>query len=268
MHQRMRFGWAVEAGVLIVFFSPILWGVSALLDLPYGVQLAFMWLTVFLVVVALASMVAVPFITRSERRSWSRFTAPSGIDYRPRDDGLAERFAGFPAFPFDLGPAELQVTDVLRATYDGVPALSFTLVRKMPNEPRDVYQMVAAELPGPLPYLGLKVPMELRGPGLRGPRVQIEYAEFNERYLVSTYDESAAARKYAVDVLHPRAVQQLLAHEPHDLTMAGRYAVSTGYPSGKPDHAVRLLQTHGKAVAAVVRGIPAHVYATYGGGGR
>lgn len=260
----MRFGWAVEAGVIIVFFSPLLWGLSALLDLPKGVKLTFMWMTVFLVVCLLAAMVAAPFVSRSERRAWSRFTAPSGVHYEPHDAGLAARLASFPAYPFDLGPAQLHAVDVLRTTYDGVPVSCFTLVRKVPNEPRDIYQMVVAELPGSLPFLGIRVPLEMRGAGLRGNRVQIEYAEFNARYLVSTYDGSVQARKYAVDVLNPRAVQGLLEHEPHDITIAGRCAVSTGHFPGKPDHTLRLLQTHGKALAAFVGRIPAHVYATYG----
>ncbi len=264
MHQRMRFGWLVEAGVLIVFFSPLLWGISALLDLPTWITRTFMWMTVFLVVCLLVAMIAAPFVTRSERRAWSRFMAPPGVDYRPQDAGLAARLARFPAFPFDLGPAELHVVDVLHTGHAGVPVACFTLVRKVPSTPREIYQVIAAELPGTLPYLGVKVPLELRGAGLRGNRVQIEYAEFNERYLISTYDGSAQARKYAVDVLNPRAVQGLLEHEPHDVTIAGRYAVSTGHFTGKPDHTLQLLQTHGRALAQLVAWIPAHVYATYG----
>lgn len=265
MHRRMRFGWLVEAGVLVVFFSPLLWGIAALLDLPTGIKHTFMWMTVFLAVCLLASMTAAPFLTRSERRAWGGFTAPSGVVYQAKDDALAARLDRFPAFPLDLGPAELHAVDILRTTYDGVPVACLTLVRKTPNAPRESYQLVVAELPETLPYLGIRVPMEMRGTGLRGNRVQIEYAEFNDRYVVSTHDGSLQARRYAVDVLNPRAVQRLLAHEPHDVTIAGRYAVSTGHFVGKPDHALQLLQTHGQALAELVSRIPAHVYASHGG---
>lgn len=267
-HQRMRFGWAVEAGVILVLASPILWGISAALDWPRAIELTFMWLTIALLAIVLASMVALPFITRSEDRAWGKFTPPPGVQYDATDWQALAPLQRFPMFPFDLfGPGEESASNVLRTSYDSVPVTTLTYVRREPNEPRSIQQVIYAQLPSPLPLLEIKAPLELRGAMPKGSRVQIEYDEFNRRYVIGTYDGTPAARKYAVDILNPRGVEGLLAHEPVDVTIAGRYAVSTSHFSGKPENALKLLDTYGRALAHLVSHIPAHVYADYGPGG-
>lgn len=257
----MRSGWADHIGAVLVVLSPLMWAVTALLDWPRPVQRTFMWSTIALGAVVLIAMAAAPFITNIERRAWKAFSAPEGVEYAAADRHAADMLRGFPMYPFDFpGDAETNALDVLRTRCGAVPVMTFRFTRKAIGEPRSIHQVLAAELPHDLPYLSLTAAGEASGAAAGGHRIQLRHGELRHRYLISTYDDSPAARKYAVDVLNPRAVQGLLAHEPVDLTIDGRYAVMTSLFPGKPDHAQRLLETYGRALAGLVELIPRHVY--------
>ncbi len=270
----MRFGWLLEAGVLLVFASPILWALSAAAGLPPAITATFMWLTVALVVVVLASMTALPFLTRSHRRGWGAYATGAGRSgdavYLGSDPGLATDLHRFPTYPFDAGEGG-EVTDVLRTTSGDVSIATFTYRRAGARGWRslagaaDTFQIVLAELPVALPYLAVRAAAELGNALPAGTGVRLEYGEFNRRYRIATYDGSSVARKYAVDVLTPRTAQRLLSVEPKDITIYGRYVVCTGHFPGPPRTAVRLLESYGAVLAELVDRIPGHVYATYGG---
>jgi hypothetical protein len=115
------------------------------------------------------------------------------------------------------------------------------------------YRVVAVELPAPLGPLQIV----REGPGQRlltalgAQDVEIELADFNERYRVTARDE-----KHAVDLLNPRTVARLMTYPDATLRLQDGWALSWDVGALEPafvDERLRLLQD-------VVAGVPRFVW--------
>lgn len=144
------------------------------------------------------------------RRAMQRVAAQRGWEYRRSYPGMESRWN---EKPFGTGRRR-RSRDVLLGEVDGVRGVAFTYSYTTGSgKERHTYHLsvVSVAMPWSLPRIDV-MPESLVGsiaPGLRGGDVDIENETFNRYYRVRAED-----RRYAVAILHPRAVETLLQIEP------------------------------------------------------
>lgn len=192
---------------------------------------------------------------QEELAGWAR---TAGWTYLPADRSLVSLQTGR---PFGQGRAR-RATEVLTGTYDGRRAVSFTYTwtTGSGDEQRDhESHVVGLALPAYLPTLEVTA----EGIGARvakafGARdLHVESAAFNAQYRVDTPDPRTAHA-----ILHPRTIERLLRPDAVgvDWRIEGTWILS--WEPGATDTA-RLAPRLG-VLAAVVRGVPRHVWQDHG----
>jgi hypothetical protein len=193
------------------------------------------------------------------------FVIGGGWSLLERDDRWVGAFAGS---PFGEG-TDRHAHDVCERLVDGLRQVAFTYryatyetvtttdanghTTTTQRRHDHAFKVLAVELPRPLG------PVEIRREGL-GDRIvralgaqdiEIEHAAFNRRYRVRAGDP-----KLAVDLLNPRTVERLLAHQDASMRLADGWAVVTGIGQLEPtfvDERLRL-------VADLLAGVPRFVW--------
>ena len=184
------------------------------------------------------------------------FAHERGWTYDARDPSLVRCFRGE---PFGRG-SRRQATNVLRGTYDGREAVVFDYRfvtqahdGQQPVQQTHRFTVVALRLPVALPRLELTAgtPLTRLADAIAGPDLELESEDFNRRYRVRADD-----RRLAYEVLHPRAVEQLLAAPTLNLRLDGADALlwERGTTSLE-DVPARL-----SVLARLVDGVPSYVW--------
>lgn len=129
-----------------------------------------------------------------------------GLRYTPNDHSVARLSS---CAPFNIGSGRIG-RDVFRGSHNG-RALTFGeyqyTTRKDKKTQLHRWQFVALALPSPRPYLSISRESGGLLSSLFGGRgLQLESQEFNDRFRIYT-----ASERFAYDVLHPRAMEWLLA---------------------------------------------------------
>lgn len=202
---------------------------------------------------------------QGRREALKAFAADRNWTFVARDDSLVRHFrSDFPLFR--QGNSGRQCRNVLQATTaSGLPCLLFDYsyqIRRQTGKSsttRTVRHAVATvQLPAWLPELRL-APENLltRMAGAVGfGGIDLESAEFNRRFRVSTSD-----RTHAFDVLHPRSIEFLLAQRLDSWELVGNQLVVTRsgrWSIGDYDRLVGKLQIF-------VDLVPDYVWRKYGG---
>lgn len=261
----LKHGWLVEVGTLVVVASPVLWGLGAWLDWPAPLTTTFKWLSIVLGVLVLISLIAVPIVKRRSDGAWRRFTPPPGLRFDPDASAMLGRLLHLPEYPFTNAAVEVTARHLVTGVSNGRAFATFTFAQKTERAtPANDYQVVLIQLPARLPYLGVRLPLELTQTARMGFRIQIESDEFNRRYAVHTFDSSTAAHKYAVDVLNPRAVQALQTHEPVEFAIHGDQLVHVQLGVWPPEAVVELINRTVPALTRVAALIPQHTIEQFG----
>ena len=223
------------------------------------------FLPVLLVLLVAAAVAWGVWRAHQQRRArYLAFAAERGWSYTPRDDSWVDRFAGE---PFGRGSSR-RASHVLRGSYGGREAVVFDYryvtssgAGQAQTTQTHRFSVCALQLPVPLPRLeltGENVLTRLAG-ALGIDDVELESEDFNRRYRVRADD-----RRFAYDVLHPRAMEQLLALPTLNLRLSGADAVlwdrGTWALEDVPDRLAVL--------ARFVDGIPAYVWTDRGGAAR
>lgn len=200
----------------------------------------------------------------------ARLDELAGIPSTPATDGRSGRPTYVPPSvgrwqlaPFDqpLGGDAMQ--DVRRGLLGDRPYLTFVHERVIGSgADRHVHreQVIAVALPARLPRLEVWPENTLRrlAPSLAVREdIDIESDEFNHRFQVAAVD-----RKYAVDVLNPRAVEALLAAGDFAWRVDGSDLV--GLWNADPETTPGATRTRLDALHTVAELIPAHVVADHG----
>jgi len=229
-------------------------GVSLGADHPAGGMLV--------VMAAVAVLVAVggAWLHRKRQERLTAWAHAVGWTYSPRDPGrgLATLQTGR---PFGQGHSR-RVTEVLTGTYEGHPAVSFTYgwaTGSGDEKRRYEAHVVGIALPAYLPTLELTP----EGLGARlakalGARdLQLESAAFNAAYRVDAPDARTAHA-----ILHPRTLERLLRPDAVGMSwrIEGTWLLS--WETGSTD-TERIAPRLG-VLAAVVRGVPRHVWQDHG----
>jgi len=164
------------------------------------------------VVVAGAVWIWSVVLDRRRVEGLAAFAASKGWQYRPEDDGLANRWRGD---PFDRGE-DRRVRHVLSGTDRGRPVVAFdysyvtesTDSKGHTTRTTHRYAVAVVGLPTFLPTLQV-VPEGLlrRAAGALGfgEDIELESEDFNRRFTVTARDP-----KFASDVLTPRTMEALL----------------------------------------------------------
>jgi hypothetical protein len=201
-------------------------------------------------------------LEQQRRARYLAFAQERGWTYTPRDSTLVRRFRGE---PFGRGSSR-RASHVLRGRYDGREAVVFDyryVTRSSDGQQQTTqthrFTVCALQLPAALPRLELTAENALtRVAGALGfDDVELESEDFNRRYHVTSDD-----RRLAYDVLHPRAVEQLLALPTLNLRLDGADALlwERGTTSLQ-DVPARLA-----VLSQLVGGIPTYVWSDRRGG--
>lgn len=194
---------------------------------------------------------------RQRRARYLAVAADNGLTYTPRDDSWARRFDGA---PFGRGSSR-RATHVLRGQWGGREAVvfSYRYVVQHNNGQHTTsttyrFTVCALRLPVAVPRLELTSENVLtRLAGAFGfEDLELENEDFNRRFRVSADD-----RRFAYDVLHPRAMEQVLAWPALNLRLSGADALLWERGTCDPEHVLSRLA----ALSQVVDGIPAYVWA-------
>lgn len=214
------------------------------------------WAVVPLVVAA--GMVGLLWVERRRRERLRAWALANGWTYTPSDRTLVNAWRGH---PFGEGRRR-RATDVLRGTFDGLPALSFTYsweTGDSKSSTRHRAHVMAVALPAYLPTIELAP----EGLGTRLARfvgaqdLDFESADFNQTYRVTSSDPQVA---YAV--VHPRLMERLLRDDARgtpwriDGTWVRTWAPGAS-DLGRLAGRLGLLTT-------VVRSVPRHVWLDHG----
>ncbi|WP_156156233.1 hypothetical protein [Demequina maris] len=230
-----------------------------------GGQAAWILLLVGAVVAALAVW---EYVDHARHRgAAARFALEHGWSHTPRTAKYSLRFSGT---PFDLRGSSVRQEDVLEGRYGGIDCATFTHVVEQQSDGErssaQVFQVTLAELPVRLPRLDI-VPEHLGhhlAQALGGTDIEVESHAFNARWRVIARD-----RRYGHDVIDPRMIERLLAHDVEGCSLridggavlmwsAGREGVDTlsrrldvvaGVARRIPDHVVRRFREQGAAMA-------------------
>jgi hypothetical protein len=195
-------------------------------------------------------------VQEQRRARYLAFAAEHGWTYTPRDDSWTRRFEGD---PFGRGGSR-RATHVLRGSYAGRDAVAFhyRYVTRSHNGQQQTTQthrftVVALALPAHVPRLELTGENLLTrlGSALGLADVELESEDFNRRYRVTADD-----RRFAYDVLTPRAMEQLLAQPTLNLRLSGADAVLWDRGSADVDE----LPDRLAALARFVDGVPPYVW--------
>lgn len=182
---------------------------------------------------------------------WRAVAAQHGLTYTARDDSWGRRFAGS---PFGRGRSR-RATHVLRGTWGGHEAVAFHYRYQVQHSNGQHtttttyrFTVCAVRLPAVVPRLELTAENVLtRVAGALGfDDVELESEDFNRRFRVR-----AADRRFAYDVLHPRAVEHLLALPPVELRFDGTDALLWTKGHGEPEQALARLTSLTRLVDAV-----------------
>lgn len=264
-HRRARFGWATELVVLAVLVAPAVYVAALSFDLPAWVRVPAMWLTLGLVGLIVVALVAAPILRRRTRRRWRTFgptAARLGLTYTASDPDLADRWT---FAPFDVG-RDRQARNVLRGHVGRRPfvVLDYTYDQDETTA-SGTFWVVLVALDAPLPDLTVSVPFEFTQTGVSPRRldIDVEDDEFNRRFRVASYDGSPAARKYAVDLLNPRAIEWLLSAEPFEWSIHGDQVVAYRIGELDPVDLERLVLPVVRVLAGVTDNVPAFLYRQY-----
>lgn len=250
----MRRGVQVGAVVVLGLLAVTVAGVSAASGSPAG------GLLVVVAVVAVLAAVGAWWWQRRRQEELVAWAHASGWSFTPRDPGLglATLHAGT---PFGQGSGRT-ASEVLVGVYEGRTAVSFTYAWSTGSgDERRQHRahVVGVALPAYLPTL------ELTPEGL-GARVakafgardlHVESAAFNAAYRVDTSDPRTAHA-----ILHPRLLERLLRSDAVGLPwrIEGTWLLS--WEQGVTDTS-RIAPRLG-VLAAVVRGVPRHVWQDHG----
>jgi len=219
---------------------------------------------VWVVLVAVAAFAGVAFyLQRKRQQAIAAWASAAGWSFEGRDDSLVYRWAGE---PFGKGD-ERETDEVLRGTYAGAEAVSFTY--RVTDVSRDSdgktdrsttsYHVVALELPAALST----VEVTPEGLGARIAKmvgaqdIQFESDEFNRAYRVE-----GAEPQVAHAVIHPRLMERLL--EPGTKGTAWRIEGSSilSWDNGSTD-VDRITSTLG-LLATIRDSVPRHVWLDHG----
>lgn len=190
------------------------------------------------------------------RKEAQRVAAERGWDYRRSYPGIEGRWSDR---PFGIGRRRSS-RDVLLGESHGVRGLAFTYsytTGSGKDSQTHHLSVASVAMPWSLPRLDV-TPESLVGaiaPGLRGGDVDIENEMFNRYYRVRAED-----RRYAVAILHPRAVEILLQLEPFAWRIDGSDLVAW---SGVVD--VATLCQRLDVLAEMVQTVPRFVVDDYAG---
>jgi hypothetical protein len=214
-----------------------------------------------LVVGVIALVVLVAYLAwRVERRRRERlqaYAARMGWSYAARDDSPLARFAGE---PFRSGQ-ERKCRHVLQGSYRGRPSLVFEfeyVTYTTDSEGRRQRQthrntVAALGVPAVLPWVQVKRENVLHriGHALGFDDIELESEDFNRRFRVT-----AADRKLAYDLLHPRMMELLLHADGPAWRMENGALLCWAGGRLAPDRAQPMLDF----AAAVVDNVPAFVW--------
>lgn len=191
------------------------------------------------------------------KKAFAALAAARGWRWVARDDSWAERFGGD---PFGQGD-DRKACNVLTGAYEGLAMVAFDYsyethsTDSKGNRTTTVhrYGVCALQLPSYLPTLELTPESMLtRFAGALGlGDVELESEDFNRRFRVTASDP-----KFAYDVLHPRAMEALLARPAASLRIAGADAVC--WDDGR--HSVEELDVRLSTLHGLVSGIPSFVW--------
>ena len=215
-----------------------------------------MLVVVVLVVVLMVTVAVVSW--RRRREAIAGWAAAHGWQVLDADRSLARRWAGP---PFDAGSSR-RTSEILSGEMGGRRALSFRYTytttsgsgetRRSQNHDHHV---VAVFLPMVLPELAL-TPETL---GTRiltafgGQDIRFESAQFNSRWRVTSPD-----LRFAHDVLHPRAMEQLLRADmtSRPLRFAGDAVLTwtTGIPQ------IEVIESRVAGLNELIDAVPAYVW--------
>jgi hypothetical protein len=215
----------------------------------------------FLLLVAVGFVVLLVLGMWLQRKRHARFrqwASTIGWTYQESDRSLVDLSR---SQPFGVGSSR-GATEVLRGTFDGRSALSFTYTWTTGSgKSRSTHHahVVALSLPGYLPTL--EVTPEGLGAKLAklvGARdLQLESEAFNQAYRVATSDERVGHA-----ILHPRLMERLLDADAlcNAWRIEGTGILSWSWGSTDLDRLGSRLQL----LAAIARSIPRHVWLDHG----
>ncbi|WP_029291707.1 hypothetical protein [Cellulomonas sp. HZM] len=214
--------------------------------------------------VVVAGVAAFGLWQQSKRReALFRWSVASGWSYEAQDDSLAYRWAGS---PFGRGD-EREGTEVLRGTWDGMPALSFTYVETNVSRDSDgktsrsstSYHVIALAMPSELPTVEL-TPEGLGAKLVKmvgGQDIQFESDEFNRTYRV--VGESPVV---AHAIIHPRLMERLLAPDARGVAWRIEGNSILTWRTGSTD--LGLIAPRLGLLQQIVASVPRHVWLDHG----
>jgi hypothetical protein len=215
------------------------------------------FLPVWLVFAALALVTAVGTMTARRRRegTMQQLARAQGWSYAENELSLAERWS---TSPFGEG-RDRRAYDVVVGTIDGHSCAAFGYrytTGSGDHTTTTSLSICCVALPGPLPEVVVE-PESIVGehaPGLLREDIDIESEDFNRRFRVH-----AADRKYASDVLTPRAVDALLSVEPFAWRIIAGDLLAWSSPTDGATLLARL-----RVLSTVAQSIPAFVWRNVG----
>ena len=170
---------------------------------------------------------------RSRHRAVARHAAARGWQHRPRANGIARRLGS--DFPLLTAGGHPRVRDVVEMSTP-VPAVScfdLTWSERERGRPRWRHYAVAIlELPGQVPTVridGETVASRVAG-ALGAPPIAVEHPAFNRRFRVR-----APHRGDAYGVLHPEAIELLLASDREAWELSGRHILTVQRGRWRPE---------------------------------
>lgn len=224
------------------------------------------------VVVAVGLLLVVTLTVLSYRREKVRLSAVQawalggGWTLVGRDDRWVGAFSGA---PFGQGE-DRHADDVCTRLVDGLQQAVFTYRFETTSTTNAdgstgtttsttsyAYTVAARRLPaplGPLQILRESVGQKVAR-AFGGQDVEVELADFNRRYRVTADDP-----KHALDLLNPRTVERLLAHQDASLRLRDGWAVSIVQGELQPDRAQERLAV----LDDLLHGVPSFVWADRG----
>lgn len=161
---------------------------------------------------------------RSRHRRVARHAAERGWEHRARANGLARRLS--PQFPLLVEGGHPRVRDLVEMEHPAPPVTCFDLAWSQFERGRPRWQRYAVavlELPGEVPTVridGETVASRVAG-ALGAPPIAVEHPGFNRRFRVR-----ATRRGDAYGVLHPEAIELLLASDREVWELAGRHLLT------------------------------------------
>lgn len=173
------------------------------------------WIVMAIAVIAVVSIAFVFAFSANKRRrkAMARQGARMGFAHGQGDPRLKARFESL-GDPFDRGFGR-QLQNILTGTWNGRPAVSFDysyMTRSGgENSHTQTHYLSVVCLHSGLSAPSLSVlpegPLARAMGKLVGDDIQLESEDFNRAFRVTSEN-----RRFAIDVLHPRTMQFLLAH--------------------------------------------------------